>query len=50
MTPHAAFYSEEALHEVRTKACEPLRRALRGEPLANCVNKPFLVHPRTPVL
>ncbi len=50
LTPHAAFYSEESLHEVRTKACEPLRRALRGEPLANCVNKAFLVHPRTPVL
>jgi phosphoglycerate dehydrogenase-like enzyme len=50
VTPHAAFYSEESLHEVRTKACEALLRALRGEPLANCVNKPFLANPRTPVL
>ena len=50
ITPHAAFYSEESLREVRTKACEALRRALQGAPLANCVNKALLITPRTPVI
>jgi len=50
LTPHSAFYSEESLREVRTKAAEALARALRAEPLPNCVNHDFLVNPRTPVL
>ena len=38
INPHAAFYSEEGLCEIRTKACANVRRALLGEPLRNVVN------------
>jgi C-terminal binding protein len=38
ITPHAAFYSEEALMDIRVKASESCRRALLGEPLRNVVN------------
>lgn len=50
LTPHAAFYSVEALHEARTKGAEQLLRAARGEPLRNCVNLASLQAPRTPVV
>jgi phosphoglycerate dehydrogenase-like enzyme len=50
LTPHAAFYSVEALHEARTKGAEQLLRAVRGQPLRNCVNLAALRTPRTPVL
>jgi phosphoglycerate dehydrogenase-like enzyme len=50
LTPHAAFYSVESLREARTKGAEQLLRAVRGEPLRNCVNLAHLQHPRTPVL
>jgi phosphoglycerate dehydrogenase-like enzyme len=49
LTPHAAFYSVEALREARTKGAEQVQRAVRGEPLRNCVNLSHLARPRTPV-
>jgi C-terminal binding protein len=38
VNPHAAFYSEEGLLEIRTKASAACRRALLGQPLRNVVN------------
>lgn len=38
VTPHAAFYSEESLTELRRKAALACRDALLGRPLANVVN------------
>jgi D-3-phosphoglycerate dehydrogenase/C-terminal binding protein len=38
ITPHAAFYSEEGLMDIRVKAAEACRKALLGEPLRNVVN------------
>jgi D-3-phosphoglycerate dehydrogenase/C-terminal binding protein len=38
LTPHAAFYSEEGLLDMRTKGAHTCRRALLGEPLRNVVN------------
>lgn len=42
ITPHAAFYSEEALEEMRRKAALAVRASLEGRPLANVVNREFL--------
>ena len=38
INPHAAFYCEEGLHDIRVKASEACRRALTGQPLRNVVN------------
>jgi len=38
ITPHAAYYSEEAFRELRRKAAEEALRMLRGERLLNCLN------------
>jgi C-terminal binding protein len=38
LTPHAAFYCEEGLMDIRVKAAEACRRALLGEPVRNVVN------------
>ncbi len=38
INPHAAFYSEEGLTDMRVKGSENCRRALLGEPLRNVVN------------
>ncbi len=38
MNPHAAFYSEEGLHDMRTKGAQACRRAILGERLRNIVN------------
>jgi D-3-phosphoglycerate dehydrogenase/C-terminal binding protein len=38
LNPHAAFYSEEGLMDMRIKGSENCRRALLGEPLRNVVN------------
>ena len=38
MNPHAAFYSEEGLLDMRVKGAQAVRRALLGEPLRNVVN------------
>jgi D-3-phosphoglycerate dehydrogenase/C-terminal binding protein len=38
INPHSAFYSEQALVEMRTKGAEACRRALCGEPIPNIIN------------
>jgi len=38
INPHAAFYSEEGLRDMRVKGAQACRRALLGEPLRNVVN------------
>ena len=38
INPHAAFYYEEGLLDMRVKGSEACRRALLGEPLRNIVN------------
>jgi D-3-phosphoglycerate dehydrogenase/C-terminal binding protein len=38
INPHAAFYCEEGLLDIRIKASEACRRALTGQPLRNIVN------------
>ncbi len=38
LTPHAAFYCEEGLMDIRVKASEACRSALMGEPVRNVVN------------
>jgi D-3-phosphoglycerate dehydrogenase/C-terminal binding protein len=38
VTPHAAFYSEQGLRDMRVKGAAACRRALLGEPLRNVVN------------
>ena len=42
ITPHTAFYSAEAMLEIRTKTATEVARALRGEKLFNCVNSQWL--------
>ena len=42
ITPHTAFFSDAGMVEMRTKAAQEIGRALRGEPLRNCVNSEFL--------
>ena len=38
VNPHAAFYSEQGLADMRIKGAEACRRALLGEPVRNVVN------------
>jgi len=38
LCPHAAFYSEEGILDMRTKSAEACRRAVLGLPLRNVVN------------
>lgn len=38
LSPHAAFYSEEGLLDIRRKTAEACRRAVLGQPLRNVVN------------
>jgi D-3-phosphoglycerate dehydrogenase/C-terminal binding protein len=38
VNPHAAFYSEEGLRDMRVKGSDACRRALLGLPLRNVVN------------
>ena len=38
LTPHTAFYSEQALLDLRTKSAQSCRRALLEQPLRNVVN------------
>jgi D-3-phosphoglycerate dehydrogenase/C-terminal binding protein len=38
LTPHAAFYSQEGLEDMRRKGCENVRRALLGQPPRNVIN------------
>jgi D-3-phosphoglycerate dehydrogenase / 2-oxoglutarate reductase len=46
ITPHAAYYSEEALDTVRHFAAEEVVRVLTGEPPLSPVNADELVEPR----
>jgi D-3-phosphoglycerate dehydrogenase/C-terminal binding protein len=39
LNPHAAFYSEEGLMDMRVKGAEACRRALEGLPVRNVVNR-----------
>ena len=38
LTPHAAFYCEEGLADMRRKGSENVRRILLGQPCRNIVN------------
>ncbi|MBM4093969.1 MAG: C-terminal binding protein, partial [Planctomycetes bacterium] len=38
ITPHAAFYCEHGMMDIRRKTAEACRRALAGEPIRNVVN------------
>lgn len=38
LNPHAAFYSEEGLRDMRVKGAQNCRRALLGQPIRNVVN------------
>jgi D-3-phosphoglycerate dehydrogenase/C-terminal binding protein len=38
LNPHAAFYCEEGLNEMRVKGSQNCRRALLGERIRNVVN------------
>jgi D-3-phosphoglycerate dehydrogenase/C-terminal binding protein len=40
LNPHAAFYSEEGLTDMRTSGATACRRALTGEAVRNVVNRP----------
>lgn len=42
LTPHAAFYSPDAMTDMRRKAFEVVRDYLRDGRLTNCVNREFL--------
>ncbi len=42
LTPHSAFYSEQGLVEMRTKAAAEVRRVLEGGRPRNCVNGQYL--------
>ena len=44
LNPHAAFYSEEGLMDMRIKGSENCRRALLGKPLRNVVNAARALH------
>ena len=43
-TPHAAFYSDQSVNELREMAAGEIRRAIVGripDSLRNCVNKEY---------
>jgi D-3-phosphoglycerate dehydrogenase/C-terminal binding protein len=42
LTPHAAFYSPDAIQDMQRKAVEVIVSYLRDGVLTNCVNRPFL--------
>lgn len=42
ITPHMAWYSEDSLLEIQTKAAEEVARVLSGQPPRNLVNKELL--------
>jgi len=42
VTPHAAFYSEDSIREIRVKSSQEVKRVLSGEPPRNCVNAEWL--------
>jgi D-3-phosphoglycerate dehydrogenase/C-terminal binding protein len=38
ITPHAAFYSQQGLEDMRRKGSQNIRRLLEGQPLRNVIN------------
>jgi D-3-phosphoglycerate dehydrogenase / 2-oxoglutarate reductase len=44
MTPHLAWYSEEALHQLQRSVSEECARVLRGEPPRSAVNPKYVKH------
>lgn len=46
LTPHAAFYSEESMRELRSRAVEEVVRGLTGQPLRSLVNRGVLHGPK----
>jgi D-3-phosphoglycerate dehydrogenase / 2-oxoglutarate reductase len=42
LTPHLAFYSQESVIELQTKAAQEVARALKGEPPRSPVNSEVL--------
>jgi phosphoglycerate dehydrogenase-like enzyme len=46
LNPHAAFYSQNSLADLRRKAIETVYHYLRDGTLANCVNAEYLKQPR----
>jgi C-terminal binding protein len=38
LNPHAAFYCEEGLADMRRKGAQSVLRALTGQPLRNVIN------------
>jgi lactate dehydrogenase-like 2-hydroxyacid dehydrogenase len=40
--PHAAFYSEEAIRDIRLKAALAIKRLFAGDKLKNVINKKVL--------
>ncbi|MDQ0473996.1 C-terminal binding protein [Labrys wisconsinensis] len=42
LTPHAAFYSPDAMRDMQRKAVEVIVAYIRDGRLTNCVNRPFL--------
>jgi D-3-phosphoglycerate dehydrogenase/C-terminal binding protein len=45
ITPHSAFYSEQGIEEMRTKAALEVKRVLLGEKPRNVVNEEYLCRP-----
>jgi C-terminal binding protein len=43
LNPHAAFYSEQGLMDMRLSGAKACRRALTGEPVRNLVNNPIAI-------
>lgn len=43
LTPHSAFYSEEAFEEMRRKSALEVKRILEGKPPRNLVNQEYLI-------
>lgn len=50
LTPHSAFFAQESREEMRMKNAYQMKNGANGIALRNCVNKEYLVNPRTPVL
>jgi len=50
LTPHSAFYAIQSRYEMRKKAAILMFNATNSIPIRNCINKPFLLHSRSPVL
>ena len=45
ITPHTAWYSQEAQRDVVVRACEDVQRVLSGQPARSPVNAPVIAAP-----